>query len=47
MPPDRPDVDVVARGLAAGLAARDVFALISRSTPVSLPTRWRRIDLER
>ena len=39
-------LDVVDRGLAAGLAARDVFALVSRSTPVSLPTRWRRIDLE-
>jgi hypothetical protein len=32
-------VDAVELGLAAGVAARDVFALISRSTPVSLPTR--------
>lgn len=47
---DAPDasetLDVVERGLAAGLAARDVFALVSRSTPVTMPTRWRRVDLE-
>ncbi|KQX63629.1 hypothetical protein [Angustibacter sp. Root456] len=44
--PDGADVDALERGLAAGLAAREVFALVSRTTPVSLPTRWRRIDLE-
>lgn len=39
--------DAVELGLAAGLAARDIFALISRSTPVSLPTRWHRVNLAR
>lgn len=34
-------------GLAGALAARDIFSLVSRSTPVVLPVRWRRTDLQR
>lgn len=34
------------RELAASLFAREIFALISRSTPTPLPLRWRSVDLE-
>ncbi|MFF7727402.1 tpaE [Streptomyces sp. NPDC008001] len=32
--------------LAAALFARDVFAVVSRTTPAPLPMRWRLVDLE-
>ncbi|MFD8492796.1 hypothetical protein [Amycolatopsis sp. NPDC059657] len=32
--------------LAAALFARDLFAMISRSTPSPLPSRWRRVNLD-
>jgi SagB-type dehydrogenase family enzyme len=42
--------DRTARGgdveLAAALFARDLFAMISRSTPSPLPSRWRKVNLD-
>lgn len=33
-------------GLAAALMSRDLFAMLSRSTPTPLPMRWRMLDME-
>ncbi|WP_406053746.1 hypothetical protein OG462_43625 [Streptomyces sp. NBC_01077] len=46
---DKSDERVATDGdhaLAAALFARELFALVSRSTPTTLPLRWRRVDLE-
>ncbi|MFD3529913.1 nitroreductase family protein [Streptomyces sp. NPDC058664] len=43
-PDDRPPLPGDAE-LAAALFARDLFALLSRSTPGPLPSQWRTVDL--
>ncbi|GII62071.1 hypothetical protein Skr01_21560 [Sphaerisporangium krabiense] len=43
---DERDATAADAGLAVALFARELFALISRAVPSTLPIRWRSVDLE-